>query len=341
MAADNSYKLQWDLSTDNVGVSHYKVWEDGVYRADIGNIPHPTNTAYLGSVPPSGCFAVTAVDLVGNESILSAPCVQFEDVFNPTIPPNVVASLIADTTFTLSWDAADDNVGVTQYAISYGPSGSYVQYAVVGNVLSIDITGQTPGATEDWMVAAGDAAGNWGGYSTPVTVTQTISIPAVPTALKSTLVSQTTFSLAWTGDANATGYKVFRNGVLYGDVGNVVSTPISGQVADDTNVWTVSAYNTSGESAESVGLTVTQSPNVNAILISYPGSIDGSTACGAVAGTTYYKTGLAGVAVGDTFYTDANAGTTLNGWNTFFTEATNSFVIDTNGVVTSLVACII
>jgi hypothetical protein len=58
-------KLSWDASTDNVGVSGYAVWRDGVRIGDA------TDTAYVDSTAPIGTafsYTVSAYDAAGNMS---------------------------------------------------------------------------------------------------------------------------------------------------------------------------------------------------------------------------------------------------------------------------------
>jgi hypothetical protein len=62
---DNSLDLLWDVSTDNVGVTNYKVYQDGV------EIANPANNSYLVTgltAETTYNFEVTALDAEENES---------------------------------------------------------------------------------------------------------------------------------------------------------------------------------------------------------------------------------------------------------------------------------
>jgi hypothetical protein len=62
-------KLSWNASNDNVGVSGYAVWRDGVRIADT------TETGYVDKSAPSGSscsYSVSAYDAAGNMSPLSS-----------------------------------------------------------------------------------------------------------------------------------------------------------------------------------------------------------------------------------------------------------------------------
>ena len=88
------------------------------------------------------------------------------DTQAPTAPSNLVASNVAQTTLTLSWNASTDNVGVTGYDVFQGSNN-------LGSVTgtSANITGLSPATTYSFKVRAHDAAGNNSGFSNTVTVT--------------------------------------------------------------------------------------------------------------------------------------------------------------------------
>jgi peptidoglycan/xylan/chitin deacetylase (PgdA/CDA1 family) len=85
--------------------------------------------------------------------------------------------------------------------------------------------------------------------------------PAPPTGLHATSISATSIGLAWTGSSGATGYMVYRGGkspiAVVGDTSWADTTVAAGK----TYSYTVSAYNSVGESGRTAPLTVTaQSP---------------------------------------------------------------------------------
>lgn len=84
----------------------------------------------------------------------------------PTTPTNLAASGISQTSFTLTWTASSDNVGVTGYevfrdGVSVGASTN----------TSKTISGLTCNTTYSMTVKARDAAGNWSAASTAKLVT--------------------------------------------------------------------------------------------------------------------------------------------------------------------------
>lgn len=88
------------------------------------------------------------------------------DTQAPTAPSNLVASNVAQTTLSLSWNASTDNVGVTGYDVFQGTTNLG---SVTGTAASI--TGLTPATAYTFKVRAHDAAGNNSGFSNTVNVT--------------------------------------------------------------------------------------------------------------------------------------------------------------------------
>lgn len=92
-------------------------------------------------------------------------CLVPPDTQAPTVPSGLSSSAVTSTSFTLSWSASTDNVGVTGYEVfrngtSIGtPSGT-----------SINVTGLTAGTSYAMTVRARDAVPNWSAQSTTLNV---------------------------------------------------------------------------------------------------------------------------------------------------------------------------
>src|SRR5690606_26506131 len=109
-------------------------------------------------------YEVSAVDLAGNESPLSAPAVATTDssgdVTPPSIPQNLVAVPISSSRIDLAWSPSTDNVGVTEYVVRrHGET-----IATVPGTTYSDKELE-PSTTYTYTVAARDAAGNESGLS--------------------------------------------------------------------------------------------------------------------------------------------------------------------------------
>lgn len=100
------------------------------------------------------------------------------DTTVPTLTGSVTISSKTTTGYTATWPSGSDNVAVTGYEYRLN-SGSWVD---VGNVLTTNISGRTPGSTDTFEVRAYDAAANKSTPALSVSITLyigTITIPAV------------------------------------------------------------------------------------------------------------------------------------------------------------------
>jgi chitodextrinase len=77
------------------------------------------------------------------------------DTTPPSQPGAIVATNITTTSFTLSWGASSDNVGVAGYEVQINST----VYGTTGGT-SINVTGRAPNTTYVVSVRAYDAAGN-------------------------------------------------------------------------------------------------------------------------------------------------------------------------------------
>ena len=110
----------------------------------------------------------TAGTLLVDDFCLTVSGTGGGDTQAPSTPTGVGASNIASTSFTLSWTASTDAVGVTGYEVFRGgvsigtPSGT-----------TFNVTGLTASTAYSMRVRARDAAGNWSAQSPALTVTTT------------------------------------------------------------------------------------------------------------------------------------------------------------------------
>lgn len=84
----------------------------------------------------------------------------------PTSPTGLESSDHTNSSFTLSWDASVDNVGVTAYRVTIDG----VVYSTLSGTSQI-ITGRSPATEYSVTVAARDSAGNWSPESPALLVT--------------------------------------------------------------------------------------------------------------------------------------------------------------------------
>jgi len=171
-----SVALAWTASTDNVGVTGYRVFRGAT---QIGT---PTDTTFTdtGLTPATAySYTVRAVDAAGNPSAASSALAVTTaaaggDSQAPSVPTGLRTTSVGSTTVTLAWTASTDNVGVTGYRVFRGatqvgtPTGT-----------SFTDTGLTASTTFSYTVRAADAAGNVSGASAALPVT---TAPATSTS---------------------------------------------------------------------------------------------------------------------------------------------------------------
>jgi fibronectin type 3 domain-containing protein len=260
LVSSGEIDIVWNASTDDVGVTGYTVYRNGVA---IGITPGST-TSYADKTVGHGftySYTVDAFDAAGNHSAQStAASATTPDDISPTAPGSFAASATSPTTVAISWTAATDNVGVAGYDIyrdgslltTLGPSVlSYTDTVAVGS-------------THSYTVDAFDAAGNHSTTPTPIIVTTPTADttpPTVPTGVTATAVGSTGVNLSWnasTDDVSVAGYTVYRNGAVLTTVSGSTLTFSDSSVAPATTyIYAVDAYDPAGNhSAQSATASV-------------------------------------------------------------------------------------
>ncbi len=251
---ETGFTLTWGASTDNVGVSGYDVYNNGILAGSVT----ATTYSFSGLSAGTSCtLTVRAKDAAGNISSSSTGLsVKTGDTHTPTSPTGLTATAITETSFTLTWNASTDNVGVTGYDVYC--NGTLVT-SLVGT--SANIAGLTASTNYAMTVKAGDAAGNISNASSILNVTTIDShAPSVPTGLSATNITETSFTLSWTPSTDniaVTGYDVYLNGTLANSVSGT-NTSITGLTLLTSYSMTVRAKDAAGNvSSESSALNVT------------------------------------------------------------------------------------
>ncbi len=246
--------LSWTASTDDVGVTGYRVVRDGSPVADVAG------TTFSDTTGPgeTHTYEVRAYDAAGNVSAPSnSVTVSSSDTTPPTAPPALTATAVSGTRVDLSWTASTDNVAVDHYQIVRG--GTKLADTVGAGTTYSDTTvvGTT---TYSYTVKAVDAAGNVSAPSPASTVTTPDGTPpTAPTNLIASAVAPNNVQLSWgasSDNVGVTGYRVYRDGAKIADVTSRLYTDQSTQPAT-TYVYTVTAVDTAGnESAPSAARSV-------------------------------------------------------------------------------------
>lgn len=173
---NTGFTLTWSAATDNVAVSGYEYSTDGgTTYASVGNVL----TKAITGLNPSTQYQtrVRAYDAAGNKATplaLAVTTAAAADTNAPVMQGTLATSNVTSSSFTMSWSAATDNVGVTGYEASINGGTTYND---IGNVLTITETGLAASTTYQIDVRAYDAAGN---RATPIAASVTTS--AAPAA---------------------------------------------------------------------------------------------------------------------------------------------------------------
>jgi parallel beta-helix repeat protein len=255
-----SVSLSWTASSDNVGVVAYDIYQ-GSTLAGSNTTPSFLVTGLTANTTYS--FTVKARDAAGNISAasnaLSVTTLAATDTQAPSAPTNLTSSAVTATSFTLTWTAATDNVGVTSYEIFR--NGLSIGTATA---TSFGVTGLAANTSYAMTAKAKDTAGNVSFASTSLSVTTLAATdtqaPSIPTNLSSSAISSTGFNLSWTAstdNAGVSSYEVFRNGSSIGTT-TATSLGVTGLSASTTYSMTVKARDAAGNiSAASNALSVT------------------------------------------------------------------------------------
>lgn len=156
MAWATQVNLIWNASTDNIGVSGYRVYLNDVLLATT------TQPSFLHSGLAANTtynYRVSAFDATSNESARSATPLSVRtsvaDTQAPSIPAGLAGSASSSSRINLTWNASSDNVGVRGYYV-------YVNDVAVAITTKnyYRHTGLIRGATYSYRVSAFDAVPN-------------------------------------------------------------------------------------------------------------------------------------------------------------------------------------
>lgn len=212
----NSVRLNWVASSDNVGVSGYRVLRGGIQIAEVLSGPGYVDNGLSASTSYS--YTLRAFDAAGNVSATSTAATVTTpapaDTQAPTVPTNLVASNISTNAATISWAASTDNVAVATYLVLRGG----VQIASTA-ATSYSDSGLAAGSSYSYTVKAQDAVGNTSAASAPLSLSTSPGNLAtvyhkIPTGWTTTNIHYAVSGGSWTAvpgvamDPACTGWKM-------------------------------------------------------------------------------------------------------------------------------------
>src|SRR5213076_3329998 len=185
-ASATQINLSWTVSTDNVGVTGYRVERcQGAGCSNFAQIAAPAGTTFSDTgltASTSYSYRVRATDAANNlsaySSTASASTPAPPDTTPPTAPANLTSTAASASQINLAWTASTDNVGVTGYRVERcqgAGCSNFAQIAAPAGTTFSD-TGLTASTSYSYRVRATDAANNLSAYSS----TASASTPAPP-----------------------------------------------------------------------------------------------------------------------------------------------------------------
>jgi YD repeat-containing protein len=182
--------LSWTASTDNVGVTGYRVERcSGINCSTFTQVATPAGITFGDSgltASTSYSYRVRAADAAGNLSGYSSTATATTQTTTDTTPPSAPTALsataLSGTQISIAWAPSTDNVGVTGYRVERCSGVSCTAFAQVatGTSTSFGDAGLTASTSYSYRVRASDAAGNLGGYS-PVATAVTLAAATTST----------------------------------------------------------------------------------------------------------------------------------------------------------------
>ncbi len=267
-----SVKLEWSAADDDVAVVGYKV----SYEVnDVDKIKYvTTRTATITGLESEEdyTFAVEAKDAAGNWSN-DGPSVDVTTIeaVEDTESPNwasdsiITAAAIGATSVKLEWSAADDDIAVIGYKVSYEVNDvDKVKYVTSRTTT---ITGLESEEDYTFAVEAKDAEGNWSDDGPSVTVTtleDTVVDTTAPTwpsgaALTISASESGIVTIIWpdaVDNVGVTAYKIYKDGQLIETMNqDSNSLNVTGLNADTEYTFKVRATDAAGNLSTSLSKT--------------------------------------------------------------------------------------
>jgi len=226
--------LTWTASTDNVGVTGYKIYRDGAYLTTVSGTSYSNSglTQYT-----TYTYTVSAIDAASNESAQSSPAnATTWDGQAPSVPTNLSGNAVSETQVNLTWTASTDNVGVTGYKI-------YRNSAQIGTSATTSYSDSTCSAntTYTYTVSAYDARSNESAQSAPAVVMTPDLTPPTISNVAST-PANTTCAVTWTTNEAATSQVEYGLTTSYGSLTALDPTLVTSHSVQVTGLTAAQTY---------------------------------------------------------------------------------------------------
>ncbi|MCF6279248.1 MAG: hypothetical protein L3J14_02765 [Flavobacteriaceae bacterium] len=311
---ETTLTLNWTVATDNVAVTDYGVFKDGILESLTSANTYNVTGLTLGN---SYDFTVYSIDAANNLSLVSNILNETTvDTTEPATITDLSSANVAETSLDLNWTTSVDNVAVTDYEVFQDA----VSLGLTGGAITFNVTGLTLGSSYDFTVFVQDAAGNTSLVSNTLNETTVdTTAPNAITDLSSANVAETSLDLNWTvatDNVAVTNYEVFQDAVSLGLTGGAITFNVIGLIPSTAYDFTVFAQDAAGNTSlvsntlNETTTVDTTAPNAPANLISSnitPFTVDlswtASTSPDVVGYRIYQDEVLIGSTTGDIVYT--------------------------------------
>jgi lysophospholipase L1-like esterase/chitodextrinase len=239
--------LSWAASSDDVGVTGYVVFRNGVQIASVTSGTTYSDTALLPNTSYS--YAVAAYDAANNRSAPSAPVVAttLADTTAPTVaitapaPNTTIAGVVTVTA------SASDNVAVA--GVTFRADGVNIAPEVTSPPYSVSFNASTLTAGAHLLTAVARDTANQTTVSAAVSVNVADTLPpTAPSNLQASNVTVSSVTLSWsasTDNVGVSGYNLRRNGLLIHS-GSQTSYTDAGLLNSTTYSYAVEAFDVAG-----------------------------------------------------------------------------------------------
>jgi chitodextrinase len=265
----NGCYLGWDMAIDNVEVTAYQVLQDKVEIATLASDTTWVKVVELAPWTTYG-FEIYALDAAGNQT--SSPLgveVSTPDEVAPMWSENsaIIASDPTDSSVTLAWNGASDDVAVTGYRL-------YQDNVEIGlfdaATVSTDVADLSNMASYIFRVEAEDAAGNlsFGGPVLAMDLSdKTPPVWPIDASLSAIESAATSVTLSWTeatDNAGVAGYQILENDQV------VASVPGNETMVTVASLSPLTTYNFAVVASDSAGNSTDGGPTLQITTPDYP-----------------------------------------------------------------------
>ncbi len=232
-----SITLNW---TKPAGAASYEVRRGSGNWSDVGDVASYAFTGLTADTQYS--LQVRAKNAGGTSAAASLNARTLPTAPGP--PTGLTTSGITQTSITLNWTKP---AGATGYKVRTGTTGAFT---TLSDVATYTFTGLTANTAYTLQVRASNAGGDSSVAQTTATTNNVPPppVPAAPTSLTTSGITQTSITLSWTKSTGAASYEVRRGSGTWTALGDVASYAFTGLTANTQYSLQVRAKNAGGTS---------------------------------------------------------------------------------------------